>query len=41
MLAGLTEADLLPVWSCARCSDTGYLSSGAACDCFTKAHPQN
>ena len=41
LLAGLTEADLLPVWSCARCSDTGYLPSGAACDCFTKAHPQN
>lgn len=41
LLAGLTEADLLPVWSCARCSDTGYLPSGAACDCFTKAHSQN
>lgn len=41
LLAGLTEADLLPVWSCARCSDTGYLPSGAACDCFSKAHPQN
>ena len=40
LLAGVTEADLLPVWSCARCSDTGFLPSGAACDCYEKAHPK-
>jgi hypothetical protein len=37
MSAGLTEADLLPVWHCPKCSDTGFLPSGAACDCFDKA----
>lgn len=40
LLAGLTEADLLPVWYCPKCSDTGFLPSGAACDCFDKAHPK-
>ena len=40
LLAGLTEAELLPVWSCARCSDTGFLPSGAVCDCYEKAHPK-
>lgn len=40
LLAGLTEADLLPVWNCARCNDTGFLPSGAACGCFEKAHPK-
>ena len=40
LLAGLTEADLLPVWHCARCSDTGFLPSGAACGCFEKARPK-
>ena len=40
LLAGVTEADLLPVWNCARCSDTGFLSSGAVCDCYEKAHPK-
>lgn len=40
LLAGVTEADLLPVWSCARCSDTGFLPSGAVCDCYEKAHPK-
>ena len=40
LLAGLTEADLLPVWNCARCNDTGFLPSGAVCDCYEKAHPK-
>lgn len=40
LLAGLTEADLLPVWSCPKCSDTGFLPSGAACDCYEKARPK-
>ncbi len=40
LLAGVTEADLLPVWNCARCSDTGFLPSGAVCDCYEKAHPK-
>ena len=40
LLAGLTEAELLPVWHCARCSDTGFLLSGAVCDCYEKAHPK-
>ena len=40
LLAGLTENDLLPVWHCAKCSDTGFLPSGVACDCYEKAHPR-
>lgn len=31
---GLTERDLLPKWYCPKCSDTGYLPNGAACDCY-------
>lgn len=33
---GLTEEDLLPKWHCRKCSDTGYLSDGRACDCYLK-----
>ena len=31
---GLTEADLTPKFSCEKCSDTGFLLSGKACDCY-------
>ena len=31
---GLTEADLAPKFSCEKCSDTGFLSNGKACDCY-------
>ena len=34
---GLTEEDLLPKWYCKKCSDTGYLPNGTACDCYKKA----
>lgn len=30
----LTEEDLLPKYQCARCSDTGFLPSGKACNCY-------
>lgn len=30
----LTEQDLQPVFSCKRCSDTGFLPDGRMCDCF-------
>lgn len=30
----LTERDLLPAYSCPKCSDTGYLKNGALCDCY-------
>ena len=30
----ITEEDLLPKFRCAKCSDTGFLPSGKACDCF-------
>lgn len=33
---GRTEADLLPKWHCEKCRDTGYLSDGRACDCYSK-----
>ena len=33
---GLTERDLLPKWYCVKCSDTGYMKNGAACDCYKK-----
>lgn len=32
----LTEADLAPVYHCKKCSDTGFMKNGAACDCYTK-----
>ncbi len=31
---GLTEQDLLPKWFCSKCSDTGFLPNGTACDCY-------
>lgn len=31
---GLTEKDLLPQWHCKKCSDTGFLPDGRACDCY-------
>lgn len=30
----LTEADLSPRFSCAKCSDTGFLPDGRICDCY-------
>ena len=30
----LTEEDLLPKYRCAKCSDTGFLPDGKACDCY-------
>lgn len=31
---GITENDLIPQYACKKCSDTGFLPSGAACDCY-------
>lgn len=31
---GLTECDLRPKWYCPKCSDTGFLPNGTACDCY-------
>ncbi len=31
---GLTESDLLPIYECKKCSDSGFLPSGIACDCY-------
>ena len=33
---GLTEAHLIPQYTCKKCSDTGFLPDGKACDCY---HP--
>ncbi len=30
----INEEDLQPQFACKRCSDTGFLASGAACDCY-------
>ncbi len=30
----LTEEDLQPKYHCSKCSDTGFLPSGKACDCY-------
>ncbi len=30
----ISEKDLQPQFSCARCSDTGFLPSGVACNCY-------
>ena len=35
-LNGMTEEALLPKWHCKKCSDTGYLPNGQACDCYSK-----
>ncbi len=34
---GLTSCDLLPKWHCAKCSDTGFLPNGTACNCYNVA----
>lgn len=34
--AGITEEDLLPRYRCKKCSDTGFLPDGRACDCYKK-----
>ncbi len=31
---GLTDADLTPKFICPKCSDTGFLPDGRACDCY-------
>ena len=33
---GISENDLLPQYACKKCSDTGFLKSGKACDCYAK-----
>lgn len=33
---GIKESDLTPQYTCKKCSDTGFLKSGAPCDCYTK-----
>ncbi len=35
---GIEERELLPQFSCQRCSDTGFLPSGAACNCYKPAN---
>ena len=32
----MTEKDLEPQWQCQKCSDTGALPNGRACDCYQK-----
>ena len=34
MQMGISEDDLLPKFVCPKCSDTGFLKNGAACDCY-------
>lgn len=31
---GIKESDFTPTFKCEKCSDTGYLPSGVACDCY-------
>lgn len=31
---GIAEKQLVPQYKCKKCSDTGFLPSGAACDCY-------
>ena len=33
----MTEKDLEPQWHCSKCSDTGHLPNGRACDCYQKS----
>lgn len=33
---GITENDLIPKYFCKKCSDTGFLPDGRACDCYRK-----
>ena len=32
---GIEERELSPQFTCKKCSDTGFLPSGAACNCYT------
>ena len=34
---GIKEIDLAPKFSCKKCSDTGFLANGTACDCYKTA----
>ncbi len=37
---GLTEEDLVPQYYCKKCSDSGFLPNGRACDCYpTRGQP--
>lgn len=31
---GIRESDLTPQYACKKCSDTGFLRNGTACDCY-------
>ena len=31
---GIKEIDLTPKFTCKKCSDTGFLANGTACDCY-------
>lgn len=31
---GISEEDFMPRYACAKCSDTGFLPDGRACDCY-------
>lgn len=31
---GITESDLLPNYTCKKCSDTGFMADGRMCDCY-------
>ena len=31
---GIDETQLLPQFTCKKCSDTGFLPSGTACNCY-------
>ena len=31
---GITEEDLLPKYTCKKCSDTGFMADGRMCDCY-------
>lgn len=35
---GINEAELLPQFTCKKCSDTGFLPNGKACNCY---HPES
>lgn len=33
---GIRESDLLPNYTCKKCSDTGFMKDGRMCDCYKK-----
>jgi hypothetical protein len=33
---GIKEEQLVPKYTCAKCSDSGFLPDGTACDCYKK-----